>query len=58
VYAPHTNGSRRRRSVILDFSDSCIVLILNPIIQLRILDAYDRAIAELDAKAAQGDDGG
>ena len=55
-FTPMICGDGEQRSVVLDFSDSCIVLILNPIIQLRILDAYDRAIMTLDAKVAQDSD--
>jgi len=55
-FTPMICDDGERRSVILDFEDSCIVLILNPVIQLKILEKYDKAIAALGAEVAQDGD--
>jgi len=56
-FTPMICDDGEHRSMILDFRDNCILLILNPILQLRILNAYDRAIASLDAKVEHSDNG-
>jgi len=52
-FTPMICNDGESRSVIFDFEDNCIVLILNPVVQLKILEKYDNAIATLDAKMSQ-----
>jgi len=52
-FTPMICGDGEQRSVVFDFEDNCIVLILNPVMQLKIMEKYDRAIATLGTEVAQ-----
>jgi len=54
-FTPMICNDGESRSVIFDFEveDNCIVLILNPVVQLKILERYDNAIAALDAEMSK-----